>query len=69
MAIGDLDTGASETGTDGVREEGGSTEEGAGGDLEEDSRGPLRRESSLIKRLIPTWRGQRGFSTKKLMNT
>ena len=61
MATGDLDTGASETGTDGVREEDGLTEAGAGEEEEEDSRAPLRPENSLIRRLIPTWRAQRGF--------
>ena len=46
METGDLDTGGSETGTDGARAEDGSTEAGAGEVEEEDSRGPLRRESS-----------------------
>ena len=63
--------GVSETGTDGGREEaeeGGSTTE-EGEEEEEDSRDRLHRENSSIRRLIPTWRGRREFSTKKLMIT
>ena len=68
-----MDTEVSETGTDGDREEEGegdsTTEEGEEEDEEEDSRDRPRQENSLTRKLIPTWRGLRGSSTKKLMIT